>query len=224
MNNVYDVLKQHFDKLMYGNNRPSMGDEMIRQSFKIAYGTGTGLYDLVQTGFRIPTNYITGIATFIGEEPTDTPPIPTGILPVSDGIVYVNYMNQDHFCLTDETKPTHLSWVIDSMRDIVYEDFAFRDRVGLRGNYHAQVLQVLPLYMGFHHAAGPHNKNWVNGVLESEVSVLNDYIIRYLDTSNDELVLSNLFKSSSRYHITEEEIYGLLTKKESEDDDEITLF
>lgn len=203
----YDVLKYHFDKIIFGGYPNNSSINPIRDTFELAFGTPINLYEIVQSSLRTNTNKIGGILTLIGPEPDPDEIIPSGVMHAGSSLVNVNILNEDIYKgLYDDTVVDYIDNVFDAMYNIIQFDAFFVNNSIAGNNPHCIYIKAAPVYYAFHHL----NEVAPNYIDKCE-NLFKEKIEKYMMLSSEDanIIYDNL--ANSKYSENENRIYNVMT-------------
>ena len=203
----YDVLKYHFDKIIFGGYPSNSSLNPIRDTFELAFGTQINLYEIVQSTLRTNTNKIGGIVTLVGPEPEEDEIIPSGLMGAGSSLVSVNILNEDIYKgLYENTIVDYIDNVFDAMYNIIQFDSFFVNNSIARNNPHCIYIKAAPVYYTFHHLAEV-APNYIDKCENLFKEKIEKYMM--LSTEDANIIYENLV--NSKYSENENKIYNVMT-------------
>lgn len=204
----YSILKDHFNKLLFGGYPNNSGLETIRDAYPRTFGIGINLHDVYSTPLRIRSNNISEIITLIGPEEEeinedDIFTYPTGIMANINNIVYLNIFNEDILKgLNGKDALRYAIKVHNIMLDIVLNDslYPHPNKVSRKKQPLYEFVKSVPLYFTYHHI-----KDCIPCVLENDDNFM-QIIEKYYTCGEDALKLLKSLENN-KYSEKIEDIY-----------------
>ena len=202
-NNDYSILKQHFDKLIYGGGYPiNNGLEPIRDSYERAFNRKINLFDVYETKFRLHTNPLSGIVTLVGPEQDD---VPSGIIGCYNNVFSVNILPDSIFRgINPENGFEYINTVYNAMENVVQMDtFHVSDTMAWRNPY-LVFIKCCPFYFTYHH------------IRDSQPQLMDDYIFkkfleRYIVANDEDIDVVYDSVKNSKFSADSDIIYKTMT-------------
>lgn len=203
MKTGYVVLKQHFNKLIFGGYPASNGLEPVRDSYAKTFGKKINLYDVYRTPFRAAGNPIESIITLIGPDDPNGE-MSEGIIACEREITSINIISESILKGIDETMiDEYTQEVFNAMKRVIEMDRSYKSSAQAKGNPYLQVVRFLPLYLTFHHEF-----ECISNVMNERVFL--DLIEKYYVAGDSAVKLLESMKTK-KYTEDIAEIYNTLT-------------